>query len=176
MRAATLSEGIEPPRAARHDEMSVDALLRHLHGVRETGPARWLARCPAHDDHSPSLSIRELDDGRVLVHDFAGCAVADVLSSVGLTFDALYPARAIDHHRPRERRPFFPEDVIRATAHEALVAGVMAARISFGMSDSWDDTDRLQLAAARLIAASDVLDDGSKRRRQNEARAHALAE
>jgi hypothetical protein len=32
------------------------------------------ARCPARDDHKPSLSIREGRDGRRLVHCFAGCS------------------------------------------------------------------------------------------------------
>ena len=45
--------------------MSADVLLSILEGVKRTGPGRWMARCPAHGDKSPSLSIRELDDGRV---------------------------------------------------------------------------------------------------------------
>jgi len=46
----------------------------------------WTARCPAHEDHSPSLSIAE-KDGRVLVHCHAGCeqaAVIDALRARGL--------------------------------------------------------------------------------------------
>jgi len=42
-------------------------------GSRGAGPGRWVASCPAHEELSPSLSIRELEDGRVLLHDFAGC-------------------------------------------------------------------------------------------------------
>lgn len=68
--------------------MSVDALLSRLDGVKRTGPGRWIARCSAHDDRHASLSVRELDDGRVLVHDFAGCSVEEVLAAVGMTFDA----------------------------------------------------------------------------------------
>jgi len=50
-------------------------LLEHLQCVKQTASDRWLACCPSHPDRSPSLSIRKLDDGRVLVHDFGGCAV-----------------------------------------------------------------------------------------------------
>src|SRR5689334_17687260 len=99
--------------------MSADTLLTRLKGVRSTGRARWLARCPAHADRSPSLSIRELDDGVTLVKCFAECPAADVLAAIGLDFDALYPPRAVGHHRPPERRPFHPEDILRAVAHEA---------------------------------------------------------
>jgi hypothetical protein len=86
--------------------VSVDAILSRIDAVRRVGPGRWLARCPAHDDRRASLSLRELDDGRVLVHDFAGCAVEEVLAAAGLTFDALYPERATGHQVRRTRSPF----------------------------------------------------------------------
>ncbi|MBA3898091.1 MAG: toprim domain-containing protein [Sphingomonadaceae bacterium] len=41
-----------------------------------------LCRCPAHDDRSPSLSIRQGDRG-FLVHCYAGCESADVLRELG---------------------------------------------------------------------------------------------
>jgi DNA primase len=55
--------------------MSVAALLDRLEGVRACGPGRWVARCPAHEDRSPSLSIRKKDDGTTLLHCFSGCEV-----------------------------------------------------------------------------------------------------
>ena len=73
--------------------MTAVALLDRLDGVKRVGVDRWLARCPAHNDMRPSTAVRELDDGRVLVHDFAGCSVEDVLVAVGLSFDALFPER-----------------------------------------------------------------------------------
>jgi hypothetical protein len=51
-----------------------------------------LAQCPAHEDLSPSLSIREGHDGRVLVHCFGGCDTRDVLRALGLEFRDLFPA------------------------------------------------------------------------------------
>jgi len=41
-------------------------------GGRKAGGS-WMARCPAHDDREPSLSIRDADDSKVLVHCHAGC-------------------------------------------------------------------------------------------------------
>ena len=52
--------------------MNVAALLERLEKVRRT-PTGHIARCPAHPDKTPSLSIREADDGKLLVHCFAGC-------------------------------------------------------------------------------------------------------
>jgi hypothetical protein len=33
--------------------------------ARKAGASRWVAKCPAYPDRSPSLSIRECDDGRL---------------------------------------------------------------------------------------------------------------
>ncbi|MDE2150265.1 MAG: hypothetical protein KGJ55_10675 [Gammaproteobacteria bacterium] len=59
--------------------------------MRQTGADRWLARCPAHDHRHSSLSVRELPDGRVLVHHIAGCGVYAVCDAVGLTVSDLFP-------------------------------------------------------------------------------------
>ena len=67
--------------------MFVDQLER----VVAVGTDKWKACCPAHNDRSPSLSIRQVDDGRVLLHCFAGCTVEDIVSSVGLSIGDLFP-------------------------------------------------------------------------------------
>lgn len=72
---------------------------------------RWhgkngLCRCPAHEDGSPSLSVSQTRDGRVLVHCFAGCgqmAVIDALRALGLwggeaTTDPSYPGYLTTKH------------------------------------------------------------------------------
>jgi hypothetical protein len=41
----------------------------------------WLARCPAHSDKKPSLSIDEGRDGRALLHCHAGCSTDDILAA-----------------------------------------------------------------------------------------------
>lgn len=39
-------------------------------------------RCPAHDDSSPSLSVTQTRDGRILVHCFAGCSQIEVIQAL----------------------------------------------------------------------------------------------
>ncbi len=41
-----------------------------------------MARCPAHDDSTPSLSIREARDGKLLVHCHAGCEQTAVIAAL----------------------------------------------------------------------------------------------
>lgn len=69
--------------------MRMENLLCHLEGVRESGRG-WTARCPAHQDRSPSLSVAQGDDGRILLHCFAGCQVEAITAAIGLTVHDLF--------------------------------------------------------------------------------------
>lgn len=63
--------------------MDFNEFLSHFEGVRKSGGG-YLAKCPAHNDHTPSLSVTRNGD-KVLVHCHAGCDVEAVLGAVGLT-------------------------------------------------------------------------------------------
>ena len=71
--------------------MSIDILLSKLDKVKSTGQGKWLACCSAHPDKSPSLAIKQTDDGKILIHCFAGCHVTDIVESVGLELRDLMP-------------------------------------------------------------------------------------
>jgi hypothetical protein len=133
--------------------MIADTLLSQLDRVRKTGVGRWIARCPAHEDRGPSLSIRELADQRVLIHCFAGCGAGDVLGAVGLDFNALYPEKTLGDHTRRGQRSFSTADALRCVAFEALLAATAAATLARG--DSLDERERARLwkAAERINTA-----------------------
>jgi len=67
-----------------------EQLLNSLQKVQKRGK-NYMACCPAHDDKTPSLSLTELDDGRVLIKCFAGCDTFEILSAVGLSLSDLFP-------------------------------------------------------------------------------------
>lgn len=69
--------------------MTVEALLNRLDGVRRSGRG-WMSKCPGHSDRSPSLSIREAENGDILIHDFAGCSTQDIVKSLGLSMSHLF--------------------------------------------------------------------------------------
>ena len=69
----------------------IDDLLSRLDKVKSNGRNQWTACCPAHDDRDPSLAVKVLSDGRILIKCFAGCGAADVVHSVGLTMSDLFP-------------------------------------------------------------------------------------
>jgi putative DNA primase/helicase len=58
--------------------MTAEAIAKALGGRKMGGS--WMARCPAHDDRTPSLSIRDADDGRVLIRCHAGCEQKQVIA------------------------------------------------------------------------------------------------
>ena len=72
------------------DVRPIDRLLPHLEAARCCGDG-WIAKCPAHEDNHPSLSIREVEDGTVLLSCHAGCETQSVLAAVGLSFPDLFP-------------------------------------------------------------------------------------
>jgi hypothetical protein len=67
----------------------LETVLARFKGVRAT-PAGFVALCPAHRDHSPSLSIASGREGRVLLKCLAGCDTEDVLAAVGLNWRDLF--------------------------------------------------------------------------------------
>lgn len=141
--------------------MSMGEFLTRLAKVKRTGPGRWLAKCPAHNDRNPSLALRELDDGRVLLHCFAGCAVHEIVNSVGLHLTDLFPPDEIKDGKGKpERRPFPAADILRCIAFEALVVAAAATtRLAGPLSDI--DHNRLMLAVNRIheaLAAGGISD------------------
>lgn len=56
--------------------MTAESIVRALE-ARRSGSG-WMAKCPAHNDNNPSLSIRDVD-GKVLLHCHAGCSQSDVI-------------------------------------------------------------------------------------------------
>lgn len=74
-------------------------VLSRLDAVRPTGDG-WRARCPAHEDRTPSLSIHEGTRG-VLLRCFAECALTDICKALHLSPADLF----YDAPTPRGQRP-----------------------------------------------------------------------
>lgn len=132
-------------------------LLPRLDRVRDLGPGRWMACCPAHDDNSPSLSIRETGEGVLLIKCWSvGCGAADVVAAVGLELRDLFPNRGNDHLRgpAGKSQRWVPRDVLTAVATEVLVCAIAAEDVAQGIALAKTDVDRLHTAVARLHAAA----------------------
>ncbi len=138
--------------------MSATNLLNQLSRVKKTGADRWMACCPAHQDKTASLSIKDLPDGRMLLHCFAGCEPDAVLAAIGLTFADLMPERLQGDFKP-VRFAFSALDALRALVADLLFIRLCALSMSKGRELIASDLESLHESADRIenaLAAIEV--------------------
>ena len=128
----------------------IDNILSRLEKVKGRNGA-YTACCPAHTDKSPSLAIRELDDGRILMKCFADCSVQDIMGSIGMEIGDLFPDTKKD--LPPVKRKYYASDLLRVIEFEAWVVSVVAHTMSTGKKLSETDRDRMKVATARIMEA-----------------------
>jgi hypothetical protein len=63
--------------------VTASELADRLH-AKPTGPAAWMAKCPAHDDAKASLGIAEGKDSRILLKCYAACRTTDIVAALGM--------------------------------------------------------------------------------------------
>ena len=66
----------------------IDALRDRDCRPRASGGS-WSARCPAHEDRTPSLSLRQIES-QALIYCHSGCATVDVMAALGLVMADLF--------------------------------------------------------------------------------------
>jgi len=70
--------------------------------------SNYSARCPAHDDHNPSLSISYGNDGKILFNCFGGCSVEDICASLEVEVKDLFQNESKLQYR-RTEHPYYDE-------------------------------------------------------------------
>lgn len=125
------------------------------------GERRALAICPAHDDHHPSLGVRELADGRVLVVCRTGCGSSEIVQAVGLNLSDLYlknPRVAMVGRKGASRRAAVMRPMVSAdeVAGGALFVLLCIGLISEGRTASAGTRLKLAAIAGRLAGAEVV--------------------
>ena len=114
-----------------HADGAIEKVLERLEGVRRSGKG-WVARCPAHPDRTPSLSVGVGADGRVLIKCFAGCDLHAILDALGLEARDLFPkepdrwrwSRAPTLPTPRREPTPKPDEAHRASLERIWSKGV----------------------------------------------------
>lgn len=146
--------------AGQAHSVPADLFLPRLTNVRQRGPGSWVSCCPAHEDRSPSLSIRELADSTLLIKCFAGCSALTIVNAVGLELRDLFPQPAKENYGDRQaipRPPPFPwRDAIKSLAHHLKVVQIGAARLAAGDELSEQDLDAMNRAA---VAVYELLEE-----------------
>lgn len=132
-------------------------VLARLERVVDRGYGQFFACCPAHDDTNPSLSIKALDNGRVLLHCFAGCAIDQVLSALRLELSDLYPSAPAPAKAATVRWNY--RDLLLLARRELQVAVIAVAHVLDGHPINESDRDRLLAAHSRLCKLLEVAHD-----------------
>lgn len=136
----------------------VEVLLARLDRVKPTGPGKWQASCPAHDDRSPSLSIRETDDGTILIRCWAGCGAAEIVAAVGLELRDLFPPKFdAQAHRSSRTPRYSPAEVVKTVLVEATVLLLGYRALQRGDVLSLDDDARVELAIQAIGNCREVV-------------------
>jgi hypothetical protein len=134
--------------------MSVDTLLQRLKKVTGRN-GHWTACCPAHEDRSPSLAIRVVEDGRILLKCFGGCSVQEIVGSIGMNLSDLFPPDdKLSHHKPRVKNAFYATDLLRVIEFESVLVSVAASNLANGVKLNDNDRSRLRKAQERIIEAA----------------------
>jgi len=122
-----------------------DHLLSKLDKVRSNGKGKWLACCPAHPDKSPSLAIKETEDGKVLIHCFSGCHVSDVIGAIGLELSDLMPDDPT--YKKGSKPPAFNRyEMFDRIAYEAIILSMAIRQLLSGKTLDVKDQERVVLA------------------------------
>jgi hypothetical protein len=136
--------------------MMLDTLLSRLTKVKGRNGS-WTACCPAHEDKSPSLGIRQAEDGRILLHCFAGCSVQAITGAVGMDVGDLFPPdeKRINYADPTKplKPAFYATDLMRIIHFESTIVQIVAFDISEGKKVSETDRQRVRLAYERITEA-----------------------
>lgn len=132
--------------------MTVEELLPLLDGVRASGEG-WMAKCPAHDDRTASLSIGAGRDGRILMHCFAECGPHAITSALGIELTDLFPPRIEAYAEPIRVPRHNPADILRVVHFEAAIVLAAAHVMLQGSPLSDADFRRLQESELKIHEA-----------------------
>jgi len=79
--------------------MSIEVILDRLNHVKG-GNGQWRAQCPCNPKSHSHMSIKELPDGRILIHCHAGHSPVEIMESLDLALGDLFEERIEDRIRP----------------------------------------------------------------------------
>ena len=129
--------------------IETNQILSKLEKVRPSGKGKWLACCPAHPDKSPSLAIKETDDGKILMHCFSGCHVSDVLAAVGLELSDLMPDDPT--YKKGSKPPAFNKyELFDRLVFETTILSLAVRQLLNGKTLDAKDQDRVVLAESTI--------------------------
>lgn len=127
--------------------MDIENILSRLDGIRNTKDNQWQARCPAHEDSSPSLGI-SVKGNKIVMNCFAGCFKEDIVAAIGLEMHNLFIDEG--YGMAASRKLPKPASQIDRDELDRTVLMIASSDIRSGKSLSIADRARVKIAKERL--------------------------
>jgi hypothetical protein len=112
-------------------DLVINRLKSHGCNPRESGTGQWKSRCPAHEGKSSNLSVKEDENGKVLLHCHHAengaetCSAEAIVGALGLEMTDLFPPKpdATPTRKPRKTTPKKDRNgVVYRSAEDATAA------------------------------------------------------
>lgn len=135
----------------------IDNLLNKLDKVKRTSSNSYRACCPGHQGTNPTaLSISVVDDGRILMNCHRGCSIDEILGSIGMDINDLFPDGAIANHAGRIKQAFNPKDVLAAMHEEASIIYLCGKDLANKRALTDEQMKRMLLSIERIKTAMEL--------------------
>lgn len=138
--------------------MRIEELLSRLEGVRGKAP-QWMAKCPAHEDKSPSLSVGLKTNDRIVIHCHAACGIDAVVAALGIELHDLMGESGIEHHplyvgQKGNQRWIDPSAALKSLEHEIYVLAIVAEDSRCGIAATPAQNMARRTASAKITDLS----------------------
>lgn len=102
--------------------MTLNGFLSRLNGVKPFN-GYYMAMCPVHNTKDSSMSVKQADDGSILLHCHRGCDTRDIVDALGLKMSDLFAdgrkgvSAAHDFKKIEKpvKTPWYPRDDVVAS-------------------------------------------------------------
>ena len=109
--------------------MNIADILNRLEKVTGSN-GKYKARCPAHNDNTPSLSITQ-EGGKVLLHCFTGCTTEAIVAAMGLTMRDLFQGEVRYDDPPPEKK----REIVAVYDYKDLDGNIIYSTVRYNPKD-----------------------------------------
>ena len=136
--------------------MKINNLISRLEGIKKTGSHSWICKCPAHQDRTASLHIKDDGDDKILLNCFAGCDTYSILKSIGLDWQDVLPDSNAIHKIEPKKQILYSTEALALIRFETQIVCLIAFEMKKTRIASDDAVERLELAMQRINKAMEA--------------------
>jgi hypothetical protein len=86
-------------------DQTLNQILTHTRAKQNPGGNGWKGHCPSHQDKSPSFSIAQTTDGRILLNCHKKCHIDSICAALNITQADLFPPKQSQTKSTTQAKP-----------------------------------------------------------------------